>query len=62
MSFEIPLENLILAQIELHSQTTNGHGTAYMTSNIIDQFAIFVDDSWEILEILYDLKKRGLIK
>ncbi len=75
MSFEIPLENLILAQIDLHSQTTNGHGTAYMTSDIIEQFGPLVTDEmlkgtespelgapWFILELLDNLKERGLIK
>lgn len=75
MTFEIPLENLILAQIDLHSQTTNGHGTVYTTSNIIDQFGPLVTDEmlegtespelgapWFILELLDDMKSRGLIK
>ena len=75
MRFEIPLENLIYSQIELHGQITNGHGTLYMTSDIIKQFGPLITDdmlkntecpelgaSWFILELLDDMKKRGLIK
>ncbi len=77
MTFEIPLEDLILHQIRLYdaSNQWNNPKVAYMTSNIIDQFGPFVTDEmlnktecpelgapWFILEILDSMKERGLIK
>ena len=50
MVFEIPLENLILHQIGLHDASNQWSNVkfAYMTSNIIDQFAPLITD--EMLE------------
>ncbi len=75
MTFQIPLEDLILHQIRLYDDQWSNPQVAYMTSNIIDQFGPLVTDEmlektdapelgapWFILELLDNMKKRGLIK
>lgn len=77
MTFEIPLENLILHQIRLHNASNQWSNPKfdYVTSNIIEQFGPLVTDEmlektdspelgapWFILELLDDMKKRGMIK